>query len=160
MYMDQTAGGLFDWDDDTGAQTIPSIDAFIAWMEGLEAQQRRPRRTGPPGRRLPGSSESDRRSKNAERIDLVLYTSASSQKSQKALRAVRDVLELYDTSQVRFRVCDLSTGNGRADEDGVVFTPTLVKRGPGPRTWIVGNLDHADLLFDLLDTSGVDRRRD
>ena len=41
-----------------------------------------------------------------------------------------------------------------------VFTPTLVKRGPGPRTWLIGNLDHADLLVDLLDVSGVDRRRD
>jgi hypothetical protein len=42
----------------------------------------------------------------------------------------------------------------------VLFTPTLVKRGPGPRTWIVGNLDQPELLTDLLDVSGVERKRD
>ena len=40
------------------------------------------------------------------------------------------------------------------------YRPTLVKRGPGPRTWIVGNLDQDELLVDLLDVSGVDRKRD
>jgi two-component system response regulator GlrR len=42
----------------------------------------------------------------------------------------------------------------------VVFTPTLVKRGPGPRTWVIGNLDQTEVLIDLLDVNGVDRRRD
>jgi KaiB domain len=42
----------------------------------------------------------------------------------------------------------------------VVFTPTLVKRGPGPRTWIVGNLDQPELLVDVLEVSGGDRKKD
>jgi hypothetical protein len=36
-----------------------------------------------------------------------------------------------------------------------VFTLTLVKRGPGSRTYIVGNLNEASIVADLLDVSGV-----
>ena len=41
--------------------------------------------------------------------------------------------------------------------DLILYTPTLVKRGPGPRPWIVGNLDQDEFLIDLLELSGVDR---
>ena len=45
------------------------------------------------------------------------------------------------------------------DTDAVIFTPTLVKRGPGPRTWLVGNLEPPDMmLIELLELSGVERR--
>ena len=95
----------------------------------------------------------------AARIELVLYTSAASEKCQKALRTIREVLDQYETSQVKFIICDLSGRPSLGDADSVVFTPTLVKRGPGPRTWIVGNIDQPDLLVDLLEVSGVDRRK-
>ena len=117
------------------------------------------RRTRPPAHHR-GLSHDNTRPGKATKIELVLYTSASSEKCMKALRTVRDVLDQYDTSQVKFSVCDLSGRPSLGDADSVVFTPTLVKRGPGPRTWIVGNLDQADLLVDLLDVSGVDRKRD
>jgi len=107
-----------------------------------------------------GLSNDNARPAKSTRIELVLYTSAWSEKCQRALRTIRDVLNQYNTSQVKFTVCDLSGRPSLADADSVVFTPTLVKRGPGPRTWIVGNLDQADLLVDLLDVSGVDRKRD
>jgi ActR/RegA family two-component response regulator len=94
------------------------------------------------------------------RLELVLYISTASEKCQRALRTVQRVLEKYNTSQVSFSVRDLSNHPSSGDEDAVVFTPTLVKRGPGPRTWIVGNIDQDDLLVDLLDVSGVDRRMD
>src|SRR5262249_17193202 len=116
-------------------------------------------RTRPPARRG-GLSHDRTRPEKATRIELVLYTSAASEKCQKALRTIRDVLDQYETSQVKFTICDLSGRPSLGDADSVVFTPTLVMRGPGPRTWIVGNLDQADLLVDLLDVSGVDRKRD
>src|SRR5262245_36213017 len=117
------------------------------------------RQTRPPVKH-PDVSDDSARPGKATKIDLVLYTSASSEKCLKALRTIRDVLNQYDTSQVKFTVCDLSGRPSLGDADSVVFTPTLVKRGPGPRTWIVGNLDQAELLVDLLDVSGVDRKHD
>ena len=40
------------------------------------------------------------------------------------------------------------------------FAPSLVTRGPGAATWILGNLEQDDLLIELFDGNGVDRKRD
>jgi|SRR5262245_9310168 len=106
-----------------------------------------------------GTSNGRVRARKPAKIELVLYTSASSEKCQKAIRAVCDVLDRYDASQVDFSICDLSGRPSLGEADAIVFTPTLVKRGPGPRTWIVGNIDQPELLVDLLEVSGVDRKR-
>jgi hypothetical protein len=123
-----------------------------------------PRRIGgsrhhsPPVRR---ASARDREKPPQEpRIDLVLYTSPESERSQRAVRAVHQVLKRYDERQIRFTTCDLSQRPQDGDADSVVFTPTLVKQGPGPKTAIIGNLEREEVLLDLLDASGVDRRWD
>jgi hypothetical protein len=72
----------------------------------------------------------------------------------------RRVLEQYARTQVSLTIAISRPRRIAGEEDAVVFTPTLVKRGPGPRTWIVGNLDRDALLIDLVEVSGVDRERD
>lgn len=138
------------------------LDPFLDRMGDIIAHTQRRRRTA--GRRLPsqqrGTSNDSRRPGKQAKIELVLYTSPASEKCQKAIRTVRAVLDRYDEGEVKFSICDLSSGSPMADVDAVVFTPTLVKRGPGPRTWIVGNLDQPELLADLLEVSGVARRKD
>ena len=123
-----------------------------------------PRRiAGSPARPVPArrrASAGDRQPPQEPKIDLVLYTSAESEKSQRAVRAVHDVLRGYEPSQVRLTTCDLSQRPQDGDVDAVVFTPTLVKQGPGPKTSIIGNLERPEILCDLLDASGVDRRWD
>ena len=96
----------------------------------------------------------------AVKIELTLYISASSPSSLKALRNLRGLLAGYDASQVRLTVVDLSKdGSAEADEDRIAFTPTLVKRKPDPKVWILGDLEDADIVADLLGHSGVDRLR-
>jgi hypothetical protein len=112
----------------------------------------------PPRREL--AFDGHRPPKRGIRLELVLYTSAASEKCQLALRTLQRVLDKYDTSQVSVTVTDLSRRPAGGDEDAVIFTPTLVKRGPGPRTWIVENLDRDDLLIELFEVSGVDRKRE
>lgn len=121
-----------------------------------------PRRRSTTRQRGPQRSQAHDRSHAARPpvVELVLYTSAASARSLRAMRAVREVLSRFDRSQVRFEVVDLSQSPDRGDEDAVVFTPTLVKRGPGPRTYIVGNLDDPNLVGDLLELHGVRRRAD
>jgi hypothetical protein len=96
--------------------------------------------------------------KNRIRLELVLYTSAS-ETCQRALRTLERVLDKFDASQVSVTVRDLAHAPASGDEDAVVFTPTLVKHGPGPRTWIVGNLDQDHVLIDLFKASGVEPKR-
>jgi CheY-like chemotaxis protein len=136
------------------------LDPFLDRMGVIIAHTQKRRATAalrPPRPRATGSD----RTQPAKpiKIELVLYTSAASEKCQKAIRAVRNVLDRYDTSQVNFSICELSGRPSLGEADAVVFTPTLVKRGPGPRTWIVGNIDQPDLLVDLLEVSGVDLKK-
>lgn len=151
-------GHEFDRPDDIRVFYKPlDIDPFLDRMGEIvfQTQKRRGVRRGQTTRQRGSSNDS---SSGSFKIELVLYTSPSSEKCQKAVRTIHAVLENYNRSQVRFTICDLSRTT--AKDDPVVFTPTLVKRGPGPRTWIIGNLDQPDLLIDLLDVSGVERRRD
>ena len=139
---------------------LDDIDGFLSRMLELTGETRRRvhRHVGHVPRRHKADDAADP-PPAPPKIDLVLYTSAASEKSQKALRAVREVLEQYVSSQVKFSTCDLSTRPQDGEADSVVFTPTLVKQGPGPRTSIIGNLDQQDVLKDLLEASGVERRR-
>jgi len=44
------------------------------------------------------------------------------------------------------------------EEDQLVFTPTLVKRSPPPRAWVVGDLSDHGVVVTLLDMAGIQRR--
>jgi CheY-like chemotaxis protein len=135
------------------------LDPFLDHMAQIiaTAKRRRARNDGRAADDGHGSSNHHRPSRG-RKVELVLYTSAASEKCQRAIRSIQQVLENYERDQVSFTICDLSDNPEAGDADAVIFTPTLVKRGPGPRTWIVGNLDQPELLVDLLEVSGVDRR--
>jgi hypothetical protein len=44
----------------------------------------------------------------------------------------------------------LSTDPSAGNADRIAFTPTLVKRSPGPRTFILGHLSSPALVLELL----------
>lgn len=166
--LDRTAaiiltGHDFEEPDDIRVFHKPlEIDPFLDRMAEIIARTKQRRDAGrikPPSAARGTAHDRGHRTSKVIKIELVLYVSASSEKCQKALRTVHSVLQQYDADQVSFSVCDLARHPASAEDDSVVFTPTLVKRGPGPRTWIVGNLDQDELLVDLLELSGVDRRR-
>ncbi len=37
------------------------------------------------------------------------------------------------------------------EQDSIAFTPTLVKRSPGPRTFILGHISNPEVLVELLE---------
>ena len=92
-------------------------------------------------------------------LDLVLYVSSRSPASGKAQNRMDEVLSEFDRSLVRYEVCDLFQHAASAERDRVVFTPTLVKRSPAPRAWILGDLAHDDVVRDLLTMCGVPVRK-
>jgi CheY-like chemotaxis protein len=91
-------------------------------------------------------------------VELVLYISSASPASIQARRNLERVLEGFERAQVKYSVCDLGRDPLAGDADRVAFTPTLVKRYPQPRMWLLGNLREADLVADLLRTCGVDAK--
>jgi KaiB domain len=91
------------------------------------------------------------------RIELVLYVSSASVTSLQARRNLERVLLGFDRSQVHYSVCDLVGDPLAGAEDGVAFTPTLVRKYPEPRLWVLGNLRESEIVADLLRASGVDQ---
>ncbi len=160
-------GHEFDEPSDIRVYRKPvDLDSFLDRMaDVVEATKRRreerrhhsKRASAPPHAAF---DEYRRPPKRGVRLELVLYTSAASEKSQRALRTVARVMEKFNAAQVSLTITDLAIAPAGGEEDSVIFTPTLVKRGPGPRTWIVGNLDQDDLLIDLFEVSGVERKHD
>jgi hypothetical protein len=69
------------------------------------------------------------------------------------------LLERFDRSRVSFEVCDVSQFPEKAEQDAICFTPTLVRRHPLPRLYVMGELSNIDALAELLATGVTDLPR-
>ena len=91
------------------------------------------------------------------RVELTLYVRSISEASRQARAAVEQVLTRYEPSQVRYTVHDLIEEPLAGVADRIAFTPTLVRRHPAPRVWLLGSLRDPQIVTDLLDACGVER---
>lgn len=93
------------------------------------------------------------------KIDFILYISAASPASLKATRNMMRLIDQYPPGVIGFRLRDLAKEPIRdVDEDRVTFTPTLVKRGPAGRAWVIGDLDNIKYVADLIAAAGVEKK--
>lgn len=88
-------------------------------------------------------------------LELVLYVTSDAQESQKAIRNLRRALLPYDASRFRVTIVDVAHGGDELwfqslEEDRIIVTPTLVRKSPGPKTWIAGTLAPNAALEHLL----------
>jgi CheY-like chemotaxis protein len=117
-------------------------------------------RTQPEAR--PGAPRSRRGNNNhqddgcPEPIELILYVSADSPRSATAISNIERVLSRYRSDKVTLTICDLARNPMMGAADGIAFTPTLVKRSPGPRTYILGHITNPDVLIELLEGCDLD----
>lgn len=128
------------------------LDNFLDQVRRVLATPERP--DGTPNGAEPGSP--GRRSRFI--VELVLYVSSASPASIQARRNLEHVLDGFDRSQIKYTICDLGRDPMAAETDRVAFTPTLVKRYPEPRMWLLGSLRETDLVADLLRVCGVDAK--
>jgi CheY-like chemotaxis protein len=91
-----------------------------------------------------------------EPIELILYVSADSPRSANAINNIKRVLSRYRSDKVILTICDLAENPTMGEADSIAFTPTLVKRSPGPRTYILGHITNPDVLIELLDGCDLD----
>ena len=92
------------------------------------------------------------------KVELVLYISSASPASIQARRSLEQLLSRFVANQVRWTVRDLGREPLAGEEDRIAFTPTLVKRFPEPRMWVVGNLREPEILADMLRVCGVESK--
>jgi two-component system response regulator GlrR len=127
------------------------LDNFLEQVRRILATEREGGHASPAPAEMPRSQV-----RNRHRIELVLYVSSESPSSIQARRNLERLLEQFDMSQVRYTVCDLVRDPLGGDADRIAFTPTLVKRYPEPKMWVLGNLREPEILADLLRVCGVD----
>ena len=96
-------------------------------------------------------------SRTPHRVELTLYVRSISEASRQAQAAVEQVLAGFEPSQVRYTVHDFIEEPLAGAEDRITFTPTLVRRHPAPRVWLLGSLRDPQIVTDLLQACGVDR---
>lgn len=106
------------------------------------------RKDGQPLRR---AGDDDGKPDCPDPIELILYVSPHSPRSATAIENIKAALSRFHSSRVSLTICDLSENPGAGVADSVAFTPTLVKRSPGPRTFILGHLSNPALLLELLE---------
>jgi two-component system response regulator GlrR len=126
------------------------LDKFLEQVRQIlaEAQTVEP---SPPGAPAPRSEVRSR-----HKVELVLYVSSESPTCIQARRNLEGLLEQFEPSQVRYTVCDLVRNPLAGEADRIAFTPTLVKRYPEPKMWVLGNLREPQIIADLLRVCGVD----
>ena len=91
------------------------------------------------------------------RVELTLYVRSISEASRQARAAVEQVLAGFVPSQVSYTVHDLIEEPLAGAADRIAFTPTLVRRHPAPRVWLLGSLRDPQIVTDLLNACGVER---
>jgi CheY-like chemotaxis protein len=91
-----------------------------------------------------------------EPIEMILYVSADSPRSANAISSIKRVLSRYRSDKVTLTICDLASNPMMGEKDSIAFTPTLVKRSPGPRTYILGHITNPDVLIELLEGCDLD----
>jgi circadian clock protein KaiB len=139
-----------------GSSTLPAIlvvedgpDMRVHYrLEGDEPQRRRLGATpragskGDMGGRIPDCPGP---------VELILYVSAQSPRSFAAVENVKKILERFHSSRVRLTICDLAVTPEGGATDSLAFTPALVRRTPGPRTFILGHITNPEILLELLE---------
>jgi hypothetical protein len=86
---------------------------------------------------------------------LVLYVSPDSHASLKARTNLAAIVERHGPERVRYEICDVSREPLRAEEDRILYTPTLVLKGGSP-AWIVGDLSDHGAVAQLLRLVGIE----
>jgi CheY-like chemotaxis protein len=100
----------------------------------------------------------ERRKTTSPTVELVLYVNKVWVTSVRARENLDQILDRFVRSKVHLQIFDVAEEPLAGEEDQVVFTPTLVKRSPPPRAWVVGDLSDHNVVMSLLDMSGVPRR--
>jgi DNA-binding response OmpR family regulator len=91
-------------------------------------------------------------------VELVLYYTPPWPSSMKARRNLEKILAGFEAEAVHLTMRDLGEHPDLAESDGVVFSPTLIKKSPGAPVWMLGDLSDATAVTDLLVASGTKPR--
>jgi circadian clock protein KaiB len=86
-------------------------------------------------------------------LHLLLFVAANSPDSATAIANLTALFPNDEGSGVQIEVIDVERDPARANREGIMVTPTLIKVFPRPTCRILGNLKNRDALLQLLGVS-------
>jgi circadian clock protein KaiB len=86
-----------------------------------------------------------------EKYFFRLYITGLSPNSVRALVNIKVICETYISNNYDLEIIDISTNPDRADLDGIIATPVLVKKSPLPEKKLIGDLSKIELILQSLD---------
>ena len=120
-------------------------DDVAEWLDAAPA-----RRSSNGAKKAKPPDRHDHIRARPEPVELILYVSSHSLHCAAAIRTVKQVVSRFERSRVRLTVRDLTQNPALGAADNVAFTPTLVRKDPQSRTFILGHLSNPAVLLDLL----------
>ena len=129
------------------------LDQLVSRVQQrLEGPVRRPKM--PFSATLDGDGVGDGKGgQNPAAVELILYVS-SSPRCVRAIDTIRGVVSRFPRERVTLTIHDLSTDPSQGVEDSISYTPTLVRRRPRPRTFILGDITNPEIVVELLQGAG------
>jgi circadian clock protein KaiB len=82
---------------------------------------------------------------------LRLFVSGFTSRSQRAIDNLKSVCERYLAGRYRIDVVDLHQSPGRARDEQIIATPTLLKVLPVPERRLIGDLSQVEKVLRSLD---------
>jgi circadian clock protein KaiB len=82
---------------------------------------------------------------------LRLFVSGFTPRSQRAIDNLKTLCESRLAGRYRIEVVDLHQSPGRAHDEQIIATPTLLKVRPFPSQRVIGDLSQADKVLHGLD---------
>ena len=90
-------------------------------------------------------------SDNQSNYVLRLYLAGMSRRSSEAFASVKSICEKYLAGRYELEVVDIYQDPTIARDDGIIASPTLVKRMPAPLRRLIGDLAREDRVLAGLD---------
>jgi len=91
----------------------------------------------------------------AAKFKFRLYVAGNTQNSAQALSNLNALCGKHLANRHEIEIVDVFRDPGRALEDRVFMTPTLIKLAPGPMQRIVGTLSHGESVLQTLGLEAV-----
>ena len=79
-------------------------------------------------------------------VDLVFYVHGDSAKTREAIKTIQDAIATCSAGRATLTICDLSKQPAGGLAERITKTPALVRRSPSPRTLILGQITHPDVV--------------
>ena len=90
-----------------------------------------------------------RKADQEDPVDLALYVHGDSAKTRAAIKTIEDAIASFSVRRATLTIYDLSKRPADGLAERITMTPALVRRSPSPRTLILGQITHLDVV-DLL----------